>query len=295
MTYRTVPAFILALFLCGCAAQRVNQFKSFAEAGRAYSTAMMELTQEAGNAAIDADSGTLILGRESWTSAERGSLLVEHTRELKELLAVLRDLRRHTKLLGDYFSVLSDMSSPDAAAGLDEEAGRLVASVQKLGSRMESARIGSAEVQEFVTAAVPLSIAGFTQKALEEELKRNGDVLNRQLELQKAVLEALTPETEADLDAVFKQRAYTDVAQPFLKDTRLPNSWIKNRREVLSGYVSLASVGNAADAAGQLGETFRKLAEGKIEPGDFEELFADIRTMIDLIELLGQSNESEEE
>ena len=286
---------ILALVLSGCATHTIDRFHSFAEAGRAYSGAMVELTQEAGRAAIDADSGVLLLGRAGWSPAERESILVEHTRELERLLAALRDLRRHASLLEDYFTALSSLASGAGSAESAEEAGRLVTSLQSIGSRMETARIGEAAVGDFVAAAAPLSVAGSIQEALEDELQGHGDAVDRQIALQEAALEALTAETEADLDAILKHRAYTEVASRFIADGRLPAGWVEDRREVLSGYVTLASVQNAADAAGRLRETFRALVEGRTEAGDFDLLFSDIRAMIDLIELVRDNTEGGEE
>jgi hypothetical protein len=57
-----------------CAGRRVNQFRDFAEAGRAYSDAMSELTKETGNAAIDADSAVLIASRDGLNRGPEGCL-----------------------------------------------------------------------------------------------------------------------------------------------------------------------------------------------------------------------------
>jgi len=100
-------------------------------------------------------------------------------------------------------------------------------------------------------------------------------------------LAALATETAADLKAIVDARAFTDVAKPYIdaehrKD--LPKDWIDRRRDVLSGYVSLASVDSASRAASRLRSTFIALVENKLEPGAMGSLFTDINAILDLIE-----------
>lgn len=286
--------FILTMavaLLSGCATQRINQFKNFANAGKAYSEAMVVLTKEAGHAAIDADSAILMLSRKNWDSNEREDNILENTEELKKLLSVMSDLRKHTLLLKKYFTALSKLAESDAPSGIGEEATNLVAELGKISPKIKDARIGEANVSDFIKIAVPLFVAHFQQKALEDELNRNGKVIEEELELQKAVLTIMADELKGDFEVILNQKELIEVDKPFINDKPLPKDWKKNRREVLSAYVSMASVENATKAAKELKKAFIALVENKMEPEDFENLFADISAMINLIELVQKNKE----
>jgi hypothetical protein len=273
------------LLLQACATYRINQFKTFSEAGKLYTEAMIELTEEVGNVAIDADSAVLMTSRDTLTVEERTSLLESHTEEVRKLLTVLHDIREHTLLLKRYFSVLSNLAEPDASAVMREEAIGLTDALLKLSPRLKGATIGEAPVMDFMGGAVPLTVAQFQQAELERELRENAPIVERQLELQHAVLTALAGEMKADLDIVLKQRTYRDIAKPYISEKKLPKNWMKQRREVLSAYVTMASLDNAARAAEDLKKAFVALVERKIDPEDFSELFAEINAMVDIVEL----------
>ncbi|MHC4618076.1 MAG: hypothetical protein ACYTEQ_10025 [Planctomycetota bacterium] len=279
--------FLFVLLLQGCSTHRVNQFKNFADAGKSYAEAMIILTREAGNAAIDADSAILITSRDGMNPAQRKKAILNQTDDLRKLLKVMGDLRRHTLLLQRYFSALSRLAETDAPSGIGAEAADLAAALQGVSGRLADAQVGDAEVQEFIRDAVPLVVGHFAQKALETELRKNAATLERHLELQSAVLRALAEEMKADLDILLKHRMYADVVEPYVSArAQLPPNWSWQRRQVLSAYVSMASADSAAEAAQKLKKTFVALVEKKVEPGDFAALFADINAMIGLIELV---------
>ena len=103
MRVRRPLTLLVVLCLTGCAGRRVDQFQTFADAGARYAQAMVTLTEEAGAAAIDADSAVLERGRPDWSQQERAEKLQAHDEKLRTLLDVLGDLRKQTTLLQRYF------------------------------------------------------------------------------------------------------------------------------------------------------------------------------------------------
>ena len=272
--------------LSGCSTHRINQFENFAKAGKGYTEAIVVLSEEAGNAAIDTDSHLLIKDRDSFDETERTSEYSKRTKALKELLSELRKFRKHSDLLKKYFLSLETLATSDAPSGISESAGNLVEELQKVSPALKEATIGEATVKDCATKAVSISVAIFQQKALEKELKANAKTIERELDLQHAFLSALSIELEADLNDLIKIKEYQEVAKPYKEGAKLPEDWVKNRRELLSSVVMMSSVDNAKKAAKELKKTFVALAENKIQPGDFENLFADINSILDLIELV---------
>lgn len=289
-----IPPVLAILALAGCSTVRVDQFATFADAGKRYGEAMVTLTEEAGEIAIDADSAILIENRDRLPSEKREETYLAQTRALQGLLAQLDALRRHTRLLERYFDALADLAGSDAPTAIGGETGKLVAALGELHPGLAEASFGDAEVADFIGQAVPLVVAAFKRKALERELRAHSAALERELELQRAVLEALAVDLRADLEAISRVRAHVELARPYVDDKKLPSRWKRDRREVLSTLVSLASADDAAKAARKLKTTFVALVEDRVEPGDFRELFADVHAMIDLVELVDASRGEED-
>ena len=97
---------LVFILVSGCATQRVNQFKTFAEAGRAYSDAMVSLTQEAAESAIDTNSDELLKRRSELLERmqeEEAELKAEtHPDELEEKLDSIR--KRYEDQLGEEYN-----------------------------------------------------------------------------------------------------------------------------------------------------------------------------------------------
>ena len=188
------------------------------------------------------------------------------------------------------FNVLSSLSRSKASSGIAQEASNLVRDLQTVKSRLGSATLGGKSAQRLVKPGAELLVASFQRRALEKELRANAAMIERQLELQKAVLEALTEGLMADLEVILQDRSYGQVAQPFVSGgSNLPARWKKVRQEVLSSYLVMASAENAARAAAELKEAFIALVENRITADDFGDLFADIERIVELVEFVKES------
>jgi hypothetical protein len=281
-----VVLLVAAVTSLNCASRRVNQFAAFAEAGRLYSEAVNELTIEAGNAAIDADSAVLLASRESLSEMERLQALKEHKETLQPLLTVLFDLRKQTILLRRYFVVLAQLASDDAPSGIAERASGLVGELQTIGPGLKSAKIGDAEISSFVDAAVPVVVGHFQAKALESHLRAHSNTLEQQLEIQRAVVAALAESTTSHLEIVIQQSETEIVARPYVTGGQLPGDWADRRRESITASVTIQSVDRAVSASEELKRLFIALAENKETGTSFDELLADINAVLDFVELV---------
>jgi hypothetical protein len=279
------------VLLAGCASHRLAKYQTFAEAGQAYADAMIDLTEEAGNAAIDADSATLVVQRDDLSRENRTANILAQTEELQGYLSAMSDLRQHTYLLRRYFTYLARLGESDAPSAIGVEMANAVTSMQKMGSRMQNATIGDTTVSGFMQEAVSLFIGEHRVRVLEEELNKHGPALERELEIQRAFLKALSVEMQADLEAILNYKTFSEVDGPYVEDGSLPRSWMDDRRELLTTYVSLASAENAASAASELKQAFLALVENKITFADFGDLFDSITAVYDLVELVQDTDE----
>ncbi len=279
---------ILLIFIgfTSCVSTRVNQFAEFANAGRQYARAMESLTTEAGGLAIDADSELLLKGREELSREERGKMYIDRSEALKELLGTLQGIRKHSRLLERYFNALGALAGSDPTAALTSELNSVVSSLAGLHPGLERASIGNSKVTDFMGAAVPLVLSGIKQQALEEELRRNAPVIERELELQSALLKALSQQMTEDLEMLLDMKDYSGVIRPFVEAASLGDPWKARRKEVLTGYLSVDAAEKATSAAESLQRGFRDLIERRMGIAGFAPVFSDVHAMLDLVEML---------
>lgn len=282
----------ISLLLAACTSTQINQFSTFAQAGNAYSDAMFELVDETGNVAIDKDTSLLISTRRDLPTGERKKAILENTKLVKIQLKILGDLKMHTFLLKKYFLTLAQLAGSNADETIGTAATNLVTELGKISPKLMDAKIGSASVAQFVENAVPISVRHFRKEALNKHLTRErAGAMERELELQRALLTLLSEKIGEDLFIVLQSRETNEIAKPYIADGGLPNGWAANRKVVLSHTVSLASANNAAAAAASLKTAFRSLVSDSVSPKDFDALFSDINEMIDLVELVKSGTE----
>ncbi len=273
----------LCLILVSCAA-RTNQFRQFSQAGVAYSNAVTVLIDESGSTAIDADSMVLVKARSSLPATNRGNEILEHNKLLKDRLAILGALRRHARLLTSYFEALGALAESDKPSQIGTAAEGVVQALGKLHPAIENAKVGELPVAGFVGSVTKITVAHFRAVALEDELKKRGQTVERELELQQAALRALAQQMRTDLQAMIQQQESGEVVIPFAADGPLPGSWSNDRKEILQSQLSLVSVDAAADAATKLKVAFVALAEGRFQLVDVPTLVGEINEIVSLIE-----------
>ena len=275
----------ICFLLSGCASAKINQFSRFAELGSAYSEAVTGLTKEAGNVAIDADSAALIKARELLTPTERGKTIIDHNKLLRERIGLLRDVRRHTQLLRSYFQALAALAKSDEPSGIGAASEDVVKSLGKMSDRIKNAKVGALPVSEFIGPVVKITVAQFQSAALEKELRVRASIIERELDLQQAALQAMAEQMRTDLEVLQAREEALDVVDPFraTKDS-LPSDWTKRRKELLNTHVSLDSVDAGVELARNLKLSFLALVENRLDSSDVEMLFGDINEILTLIE-----------
>jgi hypothetical protein len=280
---------LMTALLCGlsygCATQRVNHFKSFAEAGTAYADAVSTLTQQSGGIAIDADSLILMKVRKDLPSGERGMTIIEHNNLLKERLRILGMVRRHAQLLRSYFVSLAALANSDASSGIGTSAEGTVNALGGLSREIKEAKVGSEPVAKFAKGVATIVVAQFQNAALENELKLHSKVIEREIDLQQAAFEAIAAQIHTDLEIVLNRQESVEVVDPFKDPKReLPADWVKHRRAILIANVSSGAIDAAADAARNLKSSFVALVENRFTSVDYQALIKDVGEIITLIE-----------
>ncbi len=272
---------------------RVGQFREFADIGVAYVDAADAFLEEAGDAAIDADSHVLMVARERLPdAAERAKDLVESNGLLRERLGLLSELRLHGHLLRAYFLALAALAESDAPTEIGVATTELVTSLGTLDEGIRRARVGGREVADFSGPVVEVAVAGFQHAALERELRAHARIIERELDLQQAAMRAIGEQMRTDLKVVLAGLETTEIVRPFRGSRQLPRRWPTSRKEILKAAASVESADAAADAAAGLKASFVKLVEDRLGISDLQALIDDIDRILDLIESVARPEES---
>jgi len=275
---------LLLLSLAGCVSARLAQFSGFSQAGVAYVKASGTFIDEAGSAAIRSDSAVLLQARPNLSKEQRSDQLDKHNARLKDRLLILRKIKRHGKLLQDYFEVLGSMADSKAPESLGAAAQGVYDSIAKLTPTLKNATIGSSPVSAVIPSAVPIVVASLKAKTLEKELRDRGPLIERELALQEALFTVLAQEIKTDLSIELNRREAEEVINPFISGSEVPNGWATTREDVLNTTVASESAEAAAQAANELRLSFQKLAANQFDNNALSSLIADINSILDLTE-----------
>jgi hypothetical protein len=283
----------------GCAAARLTQFHNFAQAGTAYVKASQTVLDEAGAAAIDADSLIAVKGREGVTGKDekatadkRRIYIVDEDKELRKRLLLLQEIGRHGRLLQAYFEALAALADPKAPSTLGASAQGLFDSISKLSPAIKNASLGGVTVRDKIPAATNFVVQAFKVKALETELKARSKAIEREIALQQAAFTVIGQNLDTDLKAKLQLQETQEVVEPFATSGKLPASWVSRRAEIIQAEVAAQSAQSAAEAAAKLRESFIALAQNRLSEPSITDLITAINSMLDLTEKIQKATPS---
>jgi hypothetical protein len=277
-----VFATVISLVLSGCATARLNQFRSFSQAGIAYTRASQTLTDQVGAAAISADSAILVKNRADLPPDERRKAVTTSDVLLKRRLVILHQLNNHAQLLQSYLQTIADMVDNGAGQGLGSAAKGVYDSLAILGKPLQTATIGKERVADFIPEVINIVVANIKVKALNSELKTRAPLIERELATQEAALNALSKDLEDNLIIKLNISETQDVIGPYVAADGLPSDWPDRREHVLTATVAVQSASDAAGAARALRESFARLVAGTLTEGAISDLIQDINSILDL-------------
>jgi len=277
-----VLATAVSLVLGGCATARLNQFRSFSQAGIAYTRASQTLMEQAGTASISANSAILVKNRADLPLDERRKAVTASDALLKRRLVVLRQLNHHAQLLQSYFQTIADMADSKAGQDLGSAAKGVYDSLASLGKPLQTATIGNDKIADFVPAAINIAVANIKVKVLNTELNTRAPLIERELATQEAALNALAKDLQENLAIKLNIDETQDVIRPYAAADGLPSDWTWRREQVLRANVAVQSASDAARAAKALRESFVRLVGGTLTESAISDLIQDINSILDL-------------
>ena len=283
MAFAPLSVALVALISTGCAA-RVTQFHDFATAGVSYQKAADTALDDAGTAAIRANNANLVKARPNRAalpSTEREDDVIQHNRLLQKRLAILRDLRRHGRVLQRYFQALAAIAESKAPEAAAAAAGETITARSSHSATMKSSQAGA-----IVPPLTKLVVGSFKVRALEDELKQRADAIAAEIKLQEVLFKVVGETLKTDISVQLNTMETGQVIAPFAADAALPPTWGTTREAFLKASASAESADAAARAAAAMQEAFTALVQNRFDRAAFNSLLDDIGEVLTIAEQL---------
>jgi hypothetical protein len=276
----------LALLLSvssACASVRAEHAQTVATAGMAWARAMDAVLVLAEETAVDADSARALSESEGLTRDARRQVLDRHE-GIAALVADMERLRRHGKLLGRYFEALHGLTETDADARARDAAVQAASAATDLGKELAGSTLLTASERELLGKSTGLAVRGVREAALARELEARGAIIEKELELQEALLAALRRTIRVDSASLRQLAAERDVAGPFVNGSIAdPRGWISFRRSLVLPPATVEALADASDAASRVRTAWAALVSGRFDAAAWSAVLADADTLVALV------------
>jgi hypothetical protein len=269
--------FMLCL-ISGCATPR-TEFSTFAQAGGSYAVAVDKLLVAAGTAQVDSTSWSMVAEKEDTGMDEKN--YKERNKADLDRLQVIERLRRHTRLLGQYFGMLEALATSDAPQQTKGAIQGIIKGLQGLNLQLPQNVDALPAMGNIV---VDLKI----RQALQEELNNRKETIRKELFLQEQLLKNLRKQITFALESQKQKQEYTLVVEPLVNKIKLtnPEKWVATRHKVVYMSATVEELDQASQAATKLREAFEGLLSGEMTIGRLNALIYDIQALLSIAEAI---------
>ncbi len=272
--------------LSGCGTPPPAQFESVAQSGVKFAESVPPLLDTALNEAISANSATLIMEHGAASEDARRTALLEANAAYRERRKIFADVGTHARLLKAYFVAMEALADTSGDSAIGSTAESLVNEMGDLSPTIRNFEIGGRSVASITGSVVPIVVADLRSAALERELRENGDAVVSAIELQRAFLQAVASDLEAQLEAEQQDQEFQSVIEPYLADGPLPSNWAQLRATALQQSPSVATLTAGASTAESLKISFIAMAEGNASGDLFAQLQNDANDLAALVQAI---------
>jgi hypothetical protein len=287
---RIAAGLLAACAASNCASARLTSFHDFSKAGVSYVKAAERVLNDAGTAAIRSDTAVLIAARPVLSEEERRDRIVTANELLRDRLRILEDIRRHGRLLQEYFEALAALADGKTPASASAAAQGAFKALTGLSESIRRAQIGEATIGKLVSIVAEPVVAGFKAGALEHELRQRAGAIANELALQQAALQAIAGMLTVDVQAQMNLEESQEIVAPYARNAALARSWADARERLLETTAALENADAAAHAAGALRQAFVSLVQNRFDTAALQALFDDIDSVVDVAEAVGKGS-----
>lgn len=297
---------LLVLSLGACAAtspeRRITQADGLADAGIAFADTLPPLYDAFFLQSVQADSigleqqrgfkkKTLPTAQQGAAKEELLGLLQDSDEDLEQTAQIVRDLKRHARLLKSYFLALKSLASEETGAEIPGAAQQAVADLQKLDVDVAKKQFFSKGLGDVVGPVASFAVDFAKASALKKELELRGAVINREIARQEAALDIIAQRMAGDRQLVLIKTVKNPLDSSFIDLSKtVSTTWWKKRADYLMRNVGIEEVGRAEDAARNLRSAWEAFAAGRPSDPLLAVIIADLQAVRDLVSSLAAAN-----
>jgi hypothetical protein len=288
---RNVAFLLIATFvLSSCAgAQRIDYAAQFANQGVKFTQTLPHFYEEYYRLAIDADSATLVTtrGEPGITSKQLSERLRQADEDLERKSALIRSLKEHAVLLGEYFQEIQKLTDEDVGSGVGESTAALVNGIVMASGDLAAEIPFGVPVDKIARPAGNFVVVSLKNHALKRELEDHGETIDRELAVQEAILNKLGRNMARDSEA-WTTVAFVNPVYEQYRDKKEPLGWrwYKKRRTYLTAKQVIESAQQAEEAMKEMRKAWRELALGGPDGSTVARLVRHVQATIALVDAL---------
>ncbi len=280
-------ALVLGAALSGCANKDLAQYRALSASGGALANAMPALYAASFDAAVRADAELLKKSRAALPGEDQRRAAFDDAHDnLTERRAILADLEKHARLLKRYFDAMGSLAAGDAPSAISASAGGVIDELKALSPAVAAFRAGGADAESFLAPAADLVVRDRIADVLNERFAADAPVIENQLRLHAAALDALMAGLQADLDVLAGLNLEENVREAYAGPEPLPKDWTSRWAEALAGPPEIDAAMTASRAMKDVRAAFIALVEGRGDTAGFELLLREVTRAVALIELI---------
>ncbi len=282
---RQIPLVValLTMLVNGCASP-TEQYASFAQAGKVYTSALDRLLLVEGNIHIDVNSVRLLDDDEIVNQNRQA--YEESTKRDKRHLEIIGNLRTHARLLARYFKSMNKLATSDEPERAQQAIAGTVDELNSIGRSLRGSEL--IPNQDVFQSLTHLAVSGAIHGLLRDELEKRKDTIRLELKTQEELLNALASNIRNDFQIIYQYLEEALVIGPLISTTPVedPKEWIANRRMILTAGAQIEGLEDASKAASKLREAFEELVEGKLTPRHANALLKEQESFLALVEAI---------
>ena len=269
---RCIALVVFVFLISGCTS--TTQYQKFAKAETIYTAAADALLITTRDIGVNASSEALLKDDKTlYEQLNKGDINTDKQLQIskkiytdtlesdKYLVEVIIKLRKHNRLLEQYFYNLNKLALSDSSDTYSNQIGGIVTQINKIGGSLRQSDFISN--QNEITALSKVVIGLAIRGKLRDEFEKNQLLIDKELKTQELMLSGLSKFLINELEDFASRREERLVRKPFLetKPISLEDSeeWIKNRRDVLTVKAVVAELTTAKLLAAKLREAFDEI------------------------------------
>jgi hypothetical protein len=282
-------ALLVLVFGSACASVKARHARDAGTAGAEWAKAMDAVLRVAEETTVDADSARALSEAQGLPKESRREVLEKHG-NVAAVVADLQRLRRHARLLGRYFERLHDLSDDASDSTAEDATKRAADAVVTLGQEVSGSKLLTAAERDAISKTVGLTARAGREAALSRELERRGEVIAKELELERVVLDAVRRLVRADASTIRELGLARDVVRPYVENAvGDPAGWIASRRAYVLPPDPSEALATAGDATSRLKAAWAALVEGRFDAAAWSTIAADAETVISWVRLVEEA------